>query len=140
MEKEDFKLGDPDLFIDDAYVLKTEDYILIIDKDIFDDDTVKYAEKITEKYKNNKDLVLNYALDNRLRIFYGSSHGYSDQYIKDNIGRPQIKIYSKKDDEHPEWKFNYAGAFEFCESNLDEHVIIVEFCDDLIMNSVQIDG
>ena len=140
MKKEDFKLGDPNLYISDVYVLNTEDYSLIIDKDIFDDDTVRYAEKIAEEYKNDKDLVLNYALDNGLRDRYSSSHDYSDQYIKDNIGRPQIKIYSKKDDKHSEWKFNYAGAFEFCESNLDGHIIIVEFCDDLIMNSVQIDG
>ena len=77
----------------------------------------------------------------RLKEFYSSVYNYSDEYIKNNIGRPQIKIDFKKDDSHPNWKFQYAGIIDFCESKLDEHIISIEFVDDLKLDeNVQMNG
>ena len=80
-------------------------------------------------------------LDVRLRKFYSK---YSNEYIKNNIGRPQIRIIFKRDESHPNYKFKYYGAFEFCETNLDEHVIstdyFVDFDDNLNFHNVSLNG
>lgn len=45
------------------------------------------------------------------------------------------------DENNPQWNFEYAGIIDFCESNLDEHLISIEFTDDLILDdNVQING
>lgn len=141
MKKEEFRYGYPEKYIDDKYVFETEEYLLIIDKDIFDEETVEYASRIAEKYIKEKDIILDAMLDMRLRKFYSSAYNYSDEFIKNNIGRPQITIDSKKDDSHPNWKFQYAGIIDFCESKLDGHVISIEFVDDLDLDEhVQMNG
>ncbi len=135
MKKEDFEYGDSEYYIDE------EKYLIIISNEIFNEETVEYANKIIERYEKEKDKILDYILEKNLREFYNSIYDYSDEYIKNNIGRPQITINFKKDDTHPEWKFNYAGIIEFCDSNLDEHIISIEFVDDLDLSEyVQIDG
>ncbi len=135
MKKEDFEYGDSEYYIDE------EKYLIIISNEIFNEETVEYANKIIERYEKEKDKILDYMLEKNLREFYNSIYDYSDEYIKNNIGRPQITINFKKDDTHPEWKFNYAGIIEFCDSNLDEHIISIEFVDDLDLSEyVQIDG
>lgn len=135
MKKEDFEYGDSEYYIDE------DEYLIIISNEIFNEETVEYANRIIEKYEKEKDKILDYMLEKNLREFYNSIYDYSDEYIKNNIGRPQITINFKKDDTHPEWKFNYAGIIEFCESDLDEHIISIEFVDDLDLSEyVQIDG
>ena len=135
MQKEDFEYGDSEYYSDE------EKYLIIISNEIFNEETVEYANKIIESYEKEKDKILDYMLEKNLREFYNSIYDYSDEYIKNNIGRPQITINFKKDDTHPEWKFNYAGIIEFCDSNLDEHIISIEFVDDLDLSEyVQIDG
>ncbi len=141
MKKEDFKYGAEKYYIDDEYILDCEDYLLTIDEKIFDDETIKYANEIIEKYKKEKENIIESMLNNRLRDFYNRIYNYTDEYIKENIGRPRINIISRKDDKHPNWKFEYAGVIEYCETKLDEHIISIEFIDDLdIDDYVQMDG
>ena len=141
MRKEDFKYGYPEYYIEDKYVFESKEYLIIINKDIFDEETVEYANRIIEKYVKEKDKILDAMLKIRLREFYGSVYNYSDEYIKNNIGIPQIKIDIKKDDSHRNWKFQYAGIIDFCESKLDEHIISIEFVDDLKLDeNVQMNG
>ena len=141
MKKEDFKYGYPEYYIEDKYVFESKECLIIINKDIFDEETVEYANRIIEKYVKEKDKILDVILKIRLREFYSSVYNYSDEYIKNNIGRPQIKIDFKKDDSHPNWKFQYAGIIDFCESKLDEHIISIEFVDDLKLDDhVQLNG
>jgi len=79
-------------------------------------------------------------LDLGLRKFYKSLYDYSDEFIKENIGKPRINILYKNDGTK-EWKFKYAGVITFLEHNLDEHIIEIEFFDNLILdNNVIIDG
>ena len=141
MKKEDFKYGYPEYYIEDKYVFESKECLIIINKDIFDEETVEYANRIIEKYVKEKDKILDVMLKIRLREFYSSVYNYSDEYIKNNIGRPQIKRDFKKDDSHPNWKFQYAGIIDFCESKLDEHIISIEFVDDLKLDDhVQLNG
>lgn len=141
MKKEDFKYGYPEYYIEDKYVFESKECLIIINKDIFDEETVEYANRIIEKYVKEKNKILDVMLKIRLREFYSSVYNYSDEYIKNNIGRPQIKIDFKKDDSHPNWKFQYAGIIDFCESKLDEHIISIEFVDDLKLDDhVQLNG
>jgi len=141
IKKQNFEYGSPKYYISDKYVLDTEEYIIIIDEDIFDDETIEYVNRIIEKYIQEKNEILNYMLDIDLRDFYSSRYNYSDEYIKNNIGRPQINIFSRKDDAHPNWKFKYAGSIEFLEHHLDDHIISVDFIDDLnLSKDIQIDG
>ncbi len=141
MKKEDFTYGSAKYYIDNAYVLETKNYLLIIEEDIFDEDTIKYANEIIKKYEKEKNEILEYMIKKRLREFYRPIYNYSDEYIKTNIGRPLIKIDCKKDNTHPNWKFKYAGTIDFFESNLDEHIISIEFIDDLNLDShIQING
>ncbi|MBO5348297.1 MAG: hypothetical protein J6A89_00515 [Clostridia bacterium] len=141
MKKEDFKYGYQEYYIEDKYVFESKEYLIIINKDIFDEETVEYANGIIEKYIKEKDQILDVMLKIHLRDFYSSVYNYSDEYIKNNIGRPQIKIDFKKDDSHPNWKFQYAGIIDFCESKLDEHIISIEFVDDLKLDEhVQMNG
>ena len=124
---------------EDAYEFECQDFKLIISEDIYDDDTIEYAKKIVNKYLTDKDSILNYMLEVGLRDFYKNNFKYSDEYIKKEIGKPQIIINFKKDDKHPQWKFEYSGIIDFCESNLDEHLISIEFSDELLLDdNVQI--
>lgn len=136
MKKEDFKYD-----INDKYVFDNQEYLIIIKKDIFDEETIEYASRIAEKYEKKKDNILEHLLNIGLSDFYNSMHNYSNEYIKSHIGRPQININSRKDDAHPNWKFKYAGIIDFCEHKLDEHIISIEFIDDLNLDKeIQING
>ena len=141
MKKEDFKYGAPEYYINDKYVIVTTEYLLVINSEIFNEETIEYANKIIKKYIKEKEEILNYMLDIRLRKFYNLRYNYSDEYIKNNIGRPQINILDKKDEKHPNWKFEYLGSIEFVENKLDNHIIIIDFLDDLkLREDIQIDG
>ena len=138
MKKENFKFRDSENHINDKYIFEDKECLILINEEIFNDETIIYANEILKKYKEEKDKILDYMLEKRLRDFYKM---YSDEHIKENIGRPQIIIDSAKDKDHPNWKFKYAGIIEFCESKIDEHIISIEFIDDLNLNDdVQING
>ena len=139
MKKEDFNYGNPEYYIEDEYVFESKEYLILINNNIFDEETVEYANRIAEKYLKEKDKILDFMLEICLREFYGSV--YSDEYIKNNIGRPQIRIVFKKDDSNPDWKFQYSGEIVFCESKLDEHIISIDFIDDSKLDEhVQLNG
>ena len=139
MKMEDFKYGDPERFIEDKYVLNDDEFVLVIEKDIFDEETVKYASGIVEKYLKEKDNIIEFLLEKRLRSFYKNI--FSDEYIKSHLGKPQITIISKKDESNPNWNHNYWGAIDYVECELDGHIISVEFLDDLdLIDRVQVDG
>ncbi len=112
------------------YIKETDDYILEISNDIMSDETLQYAKKIIEKYFSEKDKILDYFLEIELRNFYKTNFGYSDEYIKENLGKPHI-IINFKNVGNDNWKFTYAGIIDYNENKLDEHVISIEFSDDL---------
>ncbi len=138
MKKEDFKYEDLEKYISNKYVFEDKEYLLLISEEIFNEDTIRYANGIIKKYQKEKDFILNYLLEKGLRKFYNN---YSDEYIKNNIGKPQISIDFAKDDNYPNWKFEYAGIIEFCESKIDEHIVSIDFVDNLKLDTnVQING
>ena len=112
------------------YIKKTDSYTLEILSDIMSDETLQYANKVIEKYFKEEDKILDYFLDIELRDFYKTNFGYSDEYIKENLGRPYITINAKNDGNN-NLKFKYAGIIDYTESKLDEHMISIEFNDDL---------
>lgn len=139
MNKSDFKYEDKERYLYNVYVYDNAEYLLVIDKDIFDDDTIKYVNEIVNKYITNKNEIMNFILNAGLREFYKLKN-YTDEYIKKNIGKVQIVIDSKNDGTKS-WKFKYSGTLEFIENKLDEHIILIDFIDDLNLNDkVQIDG
>ena len=93
-------------------------------------ETLQYATEIIEKYFSEKDKILDYFLDIELRDFYKTNFGYSDEYIKKNLGKPYITINFKNEGKS-NWKFKYAGIIDYNENKLDEHIISIEFSDDL---------
>lgn len=140
MKKEDFNYEYPEKYIDKSYVTDSNEYILIIEEDIFDEETIEYANNILNQFIVKKDEIIDTMLDLGLREFYKSLYDYSDEFIKENIGKPRIKIIYKNDGTK-EWKFKYAGVITFLEHNLDEHIIEIEFMDDLKLDdNVIIDG
>ena len=141
MEKIDFKYGNVKYFIYNKYVYENQDYLLIIDKNIFDEETVKYANRLIDKFMKEKDEIVDYMLKMLLKDFYSATHNYSEEYIKNNLGKPQIEILFRKDGKYSNWKFEYFGVIEFCETKLDGHIISVEFTDELkLSEDIQIDG
>lgn len=59
-------------------------------------------------------------LEKCLRKLYGST--YSDEYIKNNLGKPKINIDFKNNNTQSNRKYEYSGSIDFCESKLDEHI------------------
>ncbi|PKL31512.1 hypothetical protein CVV43_02495 [Candidatus Saccharibacteria bacterium HGW-Saccharibacteria-1] len=139
MKKEDFIYGDADLCIENKYIYKDKDIIIIIPKEIFNDETIDYANTINSKYIKDKDDIFDYMLNNGLREWFGDFSGYSDEFIKNKMNRPQIKILSKENDVNKNYKF--FGIISFLEHDLDEHIIEIEFFDELkLYGYVGIDG
>jgi hypothetical protein len=135
IRKEDFKLGYPEKCIEDEYVYETEEFLLIIPLKYFDDEMIKYANKIINLYFDKKEEVMDYVVESEDGIyeFYNQLYGYSKEFVKNNLGKPWIIIDFKKTEEYPKAKYNYGGQLEYVESNLDEHIIDVEFGDDLVL-------
>lgn len=131
--KNDFNLEN------ELYNFETKEYKLSISQDIFDDETVSYAKKIINHLLEEYDSFMNELLDLDLRNIYGEK--YSDEDIKKNIGKPEITVNFKKDEEHSNWKFEYAGIIDFTENQLDEHIISIEFTDNLELDDyIQMNG
>ena len=140
MKKEDFRYEYPEKYLEEVYVYDCDDFLLAISNDIFDEDTVQYANNVVDKYIKNKDEMLTTMLNLGLHDFYKGLLNYTDEFIKEKIGKPQISILFKNDG-NENWKFDYAGVIRFLEHDLDEHIIEIEFTDDLILDdSINIDG
>lgn len=112
------------------YIKQTDNYTLEISSDIMSEKTLQYATHIVEKYFKEENKILNYYLDVGLRDFYKTNFNYSDQYIKENLGKPYI-IINFKNEGNDNWKFKYAGIIDYNENKLDEHILSIEFSDDL---------
>ena len=137
MNKEAFTFGNSNYFIEDEYVFESSNCLLTIAKDIFNDETIQYANKLLEKYNTDQERILNYMLDHNLREIYGSK--YTEEEIKNSLKKPIVKIISKNN--NPAYNYNYYGAIEFTNPALDGHFIILDFKDELLFESnVQIDG
>ena len=67
MKKEDFKYEYPEYYIQDKYVFESKEFLIIINKKIFDEETVEYANRITEKYVKEKDKILDVMLKIRFK-------------------------------------------------------------------------
>lgn len=131
--KQDFTLAD------DLYCFETKQYKLNISQDIFDDETLHYAKQLVNQLLDEYDSFLDELLDIELRDFYGSK--CSDSSIKKKLGRPTITVLFKKDEAHPNWKFEYAGIIDFVENKLDSHMISIEFTDALDLDDyIQFNG
>ncbi len=127
------------------YIKETNKYVLEITKDTdatssgIDDETRRYAAGIVEKYFREEDKILDHLLDMGLREVYGDILGYSDQHIKENLGKPQISVC--KNETHEDWKFKYEGQLSYYKHTLDDHYISVNFTDDLEFDEdVMVDG
>ncbi len=137
MNKTDFKYEDLEKYIEKAYVYDNKNYLLVIDEKIFEEETIQFAENVIKRWLNYKDEIIEYMLDLRLRKWYKD---YTDEYIKTNIGRPKITIDSKNDGTKM-WNYKYSGIIDFLEHNLDNHIISIEFFDELKLDdNVQMNG
>ena len=125
--KEDFKLAEKDKFAFESYTTIKNDVLVIIRKDCFSDDTIKYAQYILNKYLENKDEVIEYLLKNRLLRAYGQD--YTEEYIKNNLNEPQIEIIN-----------NEFAVITWLNHNLDEHIIEVEVYKDFRLADVTLNG
>lgn len=125
--KEDFKLAEKDKFAFESYTTIKNNVLVIIRKDCFSDDTIKYAQYILNKYLENKDEVIEYLLKNRLLRAYGQD--YTEEYIKNNLNEPQIEIIN-----------NEFAVITWLNHNLDEHIIEVEVYKDFRLADVTLNG
>ncbi len=121
MRKEDFKLGDI------SFETKVGGVVVKIREDVMDDKTVEYAQKILELYLLKKSEIIEYVLNNGVSDFYKCE--YTQDEIAKRLNEADIEIISD------EW-----GILTWLNSNLDEHIIGVEFNNDLQLSYVSIDG
>lgn len=121
MNKEDFVLGDLD------YESEVEGIILHISKDAMNDSSIAYAYKLLGLYKSNKSKIIDYILNEGVLDFYKSR--YSKNEIIEKLKEAEITIINSN------W-----GTLTWINHNLDEHIIEVEFVNDLHLTYVSIDG
>lgn len=137
IKKEDFVYEYPQKAIEEAYFMEFDDLYLVISERIFDKDTINYGEKIINKFRSEKNNIMEFIV-NDIKDFYSQ---YDTDYIISHIGKPQIIIIFKRDERHPNFKFDYYGTIRFIEHNLDEHIIEVDFMDNLVFyGRVGLDG
>ena len=138
MKKEDFKYEDPERYIENKYIFENEDCLITISENIFNEDAINFASTLVEKYKKEKVSIFNYLLDNRLREFYNGR--YEDEYVLNNMGKPQINIIFANDGKNPNLTYKYFCSMDFLEHKMDEHIISVEFLDDFKLRDVELNG
>lgn len=137
IKKEDFVREFRPGYIKETYLMEFDDLYLVINEHYFDEDTINYAEKIINKFRSEKNNIMEFII-NDIKDFYSQ---YDIDYIISHIGKPQIFIGMKKGERNPNMKVDYIGKIQFLEHNLDEHIIEIEFIDNLILNKrVDIDG
>jgi hypothetical protein len=121
MKKEDFILGD--------YGYQTEVYgiSVTIQEDVMSEKTVAYANKILELYLSKNQEIIDYILNDRVLDFYGDV--FTKDEIIEKLNEADIEII---DD-------NY-GILAWLNNDIDEHIIEVEFNDDIQLSYVTING
>ncbi len=121
MNKEDFVLDGC------YYQTEVDDVLIKIHKDSMNKNTVGYANKIFELYFYKKSEILEYVLNYRVLDFYGGS--YKKNEIVEKIKEADIEIINER------W-----GYLTWRNHDLDEHIIQVEFNDEMQLSYVSIDG
>ncbi|NMC55934.1 MAG: hypothetical protein GYA50_01765 [Eubacteriaceae bacterium] len=91
------------------------------------DSSIAYAYKILRLYKSNKSKIIDFILNEGVQDFYKSR--YSRNEIIEKLNKAEISIISSN------W-----GTLTWINHNLDEHIIEVEFINDLHLTHVSIDG
>lgn len=121
MKKEDFVLGKY------AYETRVDGILVKIHADALNEETIAYAKKTLELYFSKKPEIIDYILNDSILDFY------EDRYTKDEIveklKEADIEVISDK------W-----GKLTWLNHELDEHIIEVEFNDDMQLSYVSIDG
>jgi len=126
--KEEFELLPKEEWAFEKYTIVKNNILIIIRKECFDDDAIRYAEKVLNYYLDNEENIIENMMENGLSSFYNGR--YTSEYIKENLNSPQIEIIK-----------NGWGTITYLNHNLDEHIIEVEFHnDDIILSDVNIDG
>lgn len=121
MKREDFTLGDYD------YETIVDGILVTIKKDAISEKTVAYANKILELYLSKKPEIIDYILNDRVLDFYGDA--YTKDEIVEKLNEADIEIISDN------W-----GTLTWLNHELDEHIIEVEFNNDMQLSYVSIDG
>jgi hypothetical protein len=121
MRKEDFILGDYD------YEAEFDGILMIIRKDVMGEKIVDYANKILELYLSKKTEIIEYILNDSVFDFYRDA--YTKNEIVEKLNEADIEIISDN------W-----GTLTWLNHKLDEHIISVEFNNDLELSYVSIDG
>jgi len=121
MKKEDFVLGDY------YYEAIVNGIAVKINKDAMNEKAITYADNILKLYVSQKPDIIDYILNDSVLSFY------EDNFTKDEI----IKRLKEADIEIISDKW---GKLAWLNHDLDEHIIEVEFGDDLQLSYVSIDG
>lgn len=121
MKNEDFILGD------DAYETEVDGIIVRIRENEMNEKTVAYANKILKLYLSKKQEIIEYILNDSLLDFYEGR--YAKDEIVEKLKEADIEIISGK------W-----GTLTWLNHELDEHIIEVEFYDDMQLSYVSING
>lgn len=121
MKKEDFILRDYD------YETEVNGILISINKDSMNEVTVAYASRMIELYLSKKSEIIDYILNDSVLNFYGDS--YSEDEIVSKLNEAKIEIIQEN------W-----GKLIWLNHELDEHIIEVEFGNDMELSYVSIDG
>ena len=127
IKKEDFQLVSYDDINYSYYTTLKNNIDIIIEIDYFNENGIKYAEFILNQYLQNKDNVIEHVLQERLLKFY--KERYSEEYIKNNLNNPQIRVLD----------YDFA-TITWLNHNLDEHIIELEIDKNFILGSVILSG
>ncbi|PYG88782.1 hypothetical protein LY28_01138 [Ruminiclostridium sufflavum DSM 19573] len=121
MKREDFILSDP------YYETEAEGILIKIHRDFLNQSSIAYANKIFELYLYKKSEVIDYVLNHSVLDFYKSR--YARNEIAEKLNEADIEIMNDR------W-----GCLTWRNHNLDEHIIQVEFNDEMQLSYVSIDG
>lgn len=121
MNKEEFGLAES------YYQTEVDGVLIKIHKDSMNQNTVAYANKIFDLYFYKKSEIIEYVLNYCVLDFYDGS--YKKDQIIEKIKEADIEIINER------W-----GYLTWRNHDLDEHIIQVEFNDEMQLSYVSIDG
>jgi hypothetical protein len=101
--------------------------ISITIREELNDELITYADRILSLYLTNKQKIFSYILNDSVRSFYNDR--FTDIEITKKLHDADIEIISEN------W-----GSFVWLNSELDEHIVQVEFNNDMDLSYVSIDG
>jgi len=122
MNKEDFILGDYN------YETEVNGILVSINKDTMSERTVDYANRILELYLSKKTEILEHIINDALLEFYGD--WYTRDEIIEKLNEANIEIIEE----------NWGKLIWLNHELDDDHIIEVEFNNDMELSYVSIDG